>query len=110
MGKLSYNNTTKLNKQDIIGYCINCLEKARFRATYNALETGRETVLTCTRCLASTRYNKKGINKKHFVNNSFYKKINFEKKIIRFILRVYKFFFTGTWNRKRFDFRLLRGR
>lgn len=112
MGKLRYNNTSKLNKNNklIVGYCANCLEKASFRATYDTKEMHSMSVLTCTRCLASTNYSKKGIKKEHFEGVSFFKKITFEQKAVRFILRVYKFFFTGTWNRKRFDTRLLRGK
>jgi len=110
MGELRYNNNSKLNKLNIIGYCTNCLEKAQFRATYAKKNEVLYTALTCTRCLSTTRYYKKGISQGHFYGMSLTKNLSLEAKIKRCFLRLYRFFILGTWNRKRFDFRLLRGK
>jgi len=113
MGTLKYNSNSKLNtKKPLRGYCSVCLEEAIFRATYDCLgEIGKNriTVLTCTRCYASTQYNKNKDNPRNFYGHSMYKEITKKQKVKRFFVRL-KYYFTGRPSRPRFDFRILRGK
>ena len=102
MNKIILHGNSKYNTQNYTGYCVMCLEKAAFR---HVLFNGINSII-CTRCNTAKPLHK-GLDEVPYMY--FNRPLSFNDKCNRFLLRLHKFC-TGTWNRTRFSFKILKGK
>ena len=100
---------SKTNTKPLVGYCKSCLERTYIRE----VKDGAEKRGTCIRCLEGINYKSTlpTMQARLFLKKEMLlDKLTINNKITRYILRGYKYLFVGTWNRKRFDIRILKGK